>query len=382
VLAAGRCHAQAPVPALTDAEIQARIERLQRELDELKAILKQRTVPPATASAPPSGSPVTTAAPGRFRLSGFLQVRAFDDQTTTNAPKRRDQFNVRRARIDLSGDLARNLLARLTFDVGSTAVGARDLYLDVRTRPVLFRLGQFKLPFDYEILQPGTEVMPTERALVNQRLFPGVRDRGVMADVDLAPSLGAPLSLQLGLFNGTGPNQNDNNPQQDLLGSIAYDSPHFQARIAAVTGVFTFTPTGAAAIRTTKHRAGISLRGLFDPWEIHGQYTQGHGDFPAGGGAPALTGAVGTTGAFSNRDVRGWYLLASRRLPPRPITIWGKFEQFDPDVDAPGDTISIFGVGSIWDATTQLRLTLGVFRKAFRTVPQKTTVGFQTQVKF
>jgi hypothetical protein len=89
---------------LTDEQILARVEQLQKELDELRALLKQRTPqPPGKPTTQPT-NPITTSAPSKFRFGGYIQLRAFDDQLTTNAPKRGDQFNLRRARLELTGD--------------------------------------------------------------------------------------------------------------------------------------------------------------------------------------------------------------------------------------------------------------------------------------
>ncbi|MCS6860895.1 MAG: OprO/OprP family phosphate-selective porin [Abditibacteriales bacterium] len=375
-----------PSPPLSDEEIWARIEQLQKELDELKALVNQRAASPIDKPAAPSPSPITVAAPSKFRFSGYLQARAFDDQTTTNAPKRTDQFNVRRVRLEFAGDLSQNVGGRLTFDVGgSTGVGSlRDAYVDVKTKAATFRVGQWKFPFNYEMALSESEQMALEASLATQRLFPGSRERGAMVDVDLSKSLHAPLSLQVALFNGVGPNQSDNNQSKDVFASLSYSTPKFQARLSGITGHFNFTPTSGAGapFRTTKRRVGLTLRTVQSGWDVHGQFIRGQGDFPTSGSAPTLTGTLGTTGSFNNNDVAGWYVMAARKLHAKPITLWGRFERFDPNTDIGGDTIGIGAMGGFWDATPQLRFTLGIYRKAFRTVPEKTTLGFQTQVKF
>ncbi len=100
---------------LTDEQILQRIDALQKELDELRAMLKQRANQPTSTnpSQPQPIHPITTSAPIKFRIGGFVQLRAFDDQTTTNAPKRLDQFSVRRVRIEANGDLSPKFCAKL-----------------------------------------------------------------------------------------------------------------------------------------------------------------------------------------------------------------------------------------------------------------------------
>jgi len=376
---------------LSDEEIRKRVGDLQKQLDELKALLnqKQGAQPAAPSPGPESpkpaakANPVTTAQ--KFRFGGFVQLRAFDDQTTTNGPKsesRVDQFNVRRARLEFTGDLGKAAGARLTFDVGGTAVSAKDAYLEVKADPALFRLGQFKIPFDYEILQPAAELMALERSLANQRLFPGNRDRGVMVDVDLAKELQTPVSLKLGVVNGTGQNQNDKGGSKDVFATLAYTRPRLQGLISGLAGRFEFTPTGGATIDTPKRRFGVSLHGMSGDWDFHGQYTTGHGDFPQGGGAPLLTGKLGPTEAYNNKDVDGWYAMASRKLRDTPFTLWSKYESFDPDTDTGGDAIHIGALGALYDVNPQLRFSLGLYRKSFQAVPDDTTFGFQSQVKF
>jgi len=377
----------------SNADLVARIESLEKELAALKALVTKPAAQAVQAVAPPASPPVSAPTPlttrdSKFRLSGYVQMRAFDAQTTTNAPKVRDEFDLRRAQMIFTGDIGRRALGRFSFDMGRTQFSTRDAFLEYRaSRALLLRAGQFKLPVSYEVLQSAADLPALERALINQRLYPGNRDRGFMADWNLSRRGNHPVWVQLGVVNGTGPNQSDNNEGKELFGGLFFKRQRFDARLAYNTGSFVFDPDGAPPpFRTRKYRASLSLHGILGDaglWNWSGQYTRGRGDFPLGGGAPRLTGTVGPAGAFNPAEAGGYYLLLVRRLHKNsPLSLWAKHDAFDPNREVGGDNIKITGAGVLWDVDSHVGLSGGLFHKNYPGVEQNNTVGLQTQLRF
>jgi hypothetical protein len=208
-----------------------------------------------------------------------------------------------------------------------------------------------------------------------------------MADWNLSRRGNHPVSVQLGVVNGTGPNQSDNNEGKEIFGSLLFQQKSFDARLGYSTGSFVFDPDGPPLpFSTRKYRASLSLHGILGGdglWDVSGQYTRGRGDFPLGGGAPRLTGALGPAGAFNPVAVGGYYLLLMRRLSKdSPFSLWTKHDVFDPNRAASGDTIKISSAGVRWDVDAHVNLSGGLFHKEFPGVAQDNSVGLQTQLRF
>ena len=93
-----------------------------------------------------------------------------------------DRFLVRRGRLKATyaGDNAEYMLQIDATGDGVVLRDAEATFVDTWT-PLGLRLtmGQFKVPFGYEVLQSSSDREMPERARVIRALFPGERDRGV-----------------------------------------------------------------------------------------------------------------------------------------------------------------------------------------------------------
>ena len=187
----------------------------------------------------------------KIKISGYLQTQ-FRNTDVINAPwtignfsggafpaNTKNVFQVRRGRLKINYD---NVLTQFVIqaDLISTGVSIKDAYLAV-TEPWLrtfgIQAGVFDRPFGYEISLSSSNRETPERSRLFQTLFPGERDLG--AKIIVAPQLG-PLSmlrLDLGLFNGVGPNANEVDNFKDVSGHLALQFPFEESNAALDLGV-------------------------------------------------------------------------------------------------------------------------------------------------
>jgi hypothetical protein len=145
---------------------------------------------PAARPGPRPSEPAVGAAPV-VQFSGFVQGRYewhedadYGLDPDTGAPRETTRFQVRRARLNALYD-GKN--AQYFMQIGGSTTDAlvftraEATLVDTWT-PLGFRLtvGQFRLPFGFEINQTATEREMPERSRAIDTLFPGGRDRGAM----------------------------------------------------------------------------------------------------------------------------------------------------------------------------------------------------------
>ena len=367
-------------------DLQTRIEVLEDELSKLKTAL-QETKKIEKSKRKKNPLALNVGPDVRLRLNGYVQTRAFDNQATLDTSTTRTQFSLRRFRIGVIGDIGERSHIEYSFDLGRSApVTPRDAFFDYRFTPwLLARIGQFKLPMGYEVLLSGSNVL-FERGITTLKLFPSVRDRGFMWDADLSHFIHIPLSAQFAVVNGSGIGQLDNNSAKSLVGSLLYKKKNFDARVAFQTGRYLFEPDSGGSITTRKERLAFSLYRKFGfgkekLWESYGAYTLAKGVFPSG--KAALTGVLGTRGDYHNEDVRGFNVVAIRRLyPGSPVYLWLKYDNFDPNTHRGGDKIEIVSYGSRVHLTKYVSVLAGIFHKNFRNFGKDTSFGLQTQLKY
>lgn len=125
-------------------------------------------------------------------------------------------------------------------------------------------LGQFKIPVSYEGIQPSTQLLFPERALVS-RYYGDRRDIGIEAEKKRRH-----VGYVLGVFDGQGPNQLDSNLQKDVaLRLEAYPLPGLVLAAAGTTSV------GQRRLPGTKDRAEADLRAEAGPVVVQAEYIHG-----------------------------------------------------------------------------------------------------------
>ena len=229
ISAAGVAQAQA-APQDSDAKI----ADLQRQVDELKAIVRamqtaQITAPPASnpASAAPAqpvqiaaaaSAPAPVASPekkkgwyDKLQIRGYTQLRMNEILSgPKSAPagvsrvrsvqdsgiNENGNLSIRRARLVVQGEISNRVSLYMQGDLASSVAAQssgesrlhyfqmRDAYADVfldDAKTLRVRFGQSKVPFGWENLQSSQNRVPLDRTDAINQPVPGERDLGVVA---------------------------------------------------------------------------------------------------------------------------------------------------------------------------------------------------------
>lgn len=136
-----------------------------------------------------------------FRLGGFAQVDAgnvFDDMNDYSSGA-----TVRRARINVSGTIAKDWNYKLENDFASNGSVLTDVFVEYNgLKPVSITIGQFKEPFGLETLTSDTFTTFIERA--SPTLFSPDRNIGLQLSTKGDSSIGAYTAAIGGFGSGTG----------------------------------------------------------------------------------------------------------------------------------------------------------------------------------
>lgn len=314
-------------------EIQAQqrlLEQLQKRLADLE---KERSVQQPSEKKPSAPS---------FKFSGYIQWQTRRDVgELINVTEE----ELRRARLKTDVGLGKRAGATLQLEM-AREVEVKDAYVDLKFPPQWgVRVGQFKVPFSSQILESSGVRLAPERALINLRTVPGERDRGILFTYQWSGDPHWPLQVQAGLFNGAGPNHNDNNTDKDFILSIATPAKPLSLRASFLHGRFQNPAQGGQpGGEVTKSRWGVDGRYSQGPWMIEGQYAQGKGD---------------NNGLrVSTTDVQGYYVQFAYKIPDIPLTPIVRWQYYDPDTNTPKNAIQGPLVGFVYDPTRYLRYTL------------------------
>ena len=274
-----------------------------------------------------------------------------------------NEFRVRRARIDVKGDLTEEIGYRVNgnFDGPSPASGTAsvklwDGYVSYKAYPLAgITFGQFKYPFTLEGLEGTPDRIPVLRAeSINDmagRLGTqggSFRDIGLMVSGGHKDALG--LAYGLAVINGKGINTGDNNSEKDIVGRATI------LPVAGLTlGVSVFTGKGQDETTTfeVKESAydleaefvlkgiGLSLRGEYiaAKWE----------NFDVATGLPSLG---------KEQEPNGWYLQAAYRLPPiKDLQVMARYEDYEKDSNTANSSLKTTTLGATYYLKGKTRIT-------------------------
>ncbi len=270
-------------------------------------------------------------------IEGWYRLDNSDLSSQTTAAKKVDhEFRIRRARIDVKGEVTDQIGYRVTgnFDgpspaSGTTGVKLWDGYITYKVHPLaIFTFGQLKYPFTLEGLEGAPDRVPVLKAeFINDVAGKlgtqggSFRDIGIKIDGKIKDLQG--LNYSLALINGAGINRGDNNGKKDIVGRVAV-SP-----VKGLTlGISGYTGRGEgeidqAAVKENAYgfdaeyllNAGVHLRGEYvtakwENWDVD-----------------RLAASSGKT-----QKPVGWYLQASYKLQPLPdLELLARYEDYEKD---------------------------------------------------
>lgn len=254
---------QSAVQPAEKPDVQARLDALERRLEQLENRVNAALPASSVAVAPTTADrldaldqkldllqhnanvkegPTTTAGRDTFsitspdktfrlRIGGHLQMdgKAFPDD---GAGLPMDAFNIRRARPILEGSLGNYVDFRFMPDFGNGQSLVYDAYADVKIEPyAVIRGGKFKTPLGLELLQNDADRTFIESALPSD-LVPN-RDEGFQLYGDIVHR----LSYQVAVVNGA--------PDGANIDGDTHNGKDVVARIFATP----FAPSGLRALK-------------------------------------------------------------------------------------------------------------------------------------
>lgn len=301
-------------------------------------------------------------------IEGWYRLDSSDLSDQTTASKKVDnEFRVRRARIDVKGDLTEEIGYRVNgnFDGPSPASGTAsvklwDGYVNYKAHPLAgITFGQFKYPFTLE----GLEGTPDRISILRAESINDIaaklgtqggsfRDIGAMVSGGYKDALG--LAYGLAVINGKGINSGDNNSEKDIVG---------RATISPLNGLTIggsyYTGKGQDETVTfeVKERAydleaeyvlkdlGFSLRGEYiaAKWE----------NFDVAGASGAGSASLG-----KEQEPNGWYLQAAYRLPPiKDLQVMARYEDYERDSNTANSRLKTTTLGATYYLKGKTRIT-------------------------
>ena len=280
----------------------------------------------------------------RHRISGFAQMRYTLDGSA--APE--SEFAVRRARLALSGPLSPRGTYELEIEApsqqraGESTVLLEEAYATLDLPGARLSVGQFPLPFGWELFTSDSDLAAPERALGVGRLLPDQRyDRGV----GIEGSLGDKWRWWLAVVNGTGYKRGDTNDRKDLVLRLAHASGTLEYGVSGYYGKDTQPATDTTPrADAERHLANAFIIARRGPAQLKGEIIAGKA---------AVPGAI----AEGAKDVLAWTVLGGYAPCPK-TNLAIRFHRFDPDRDTAGDSTD--STALIWmhwlDDAVRLRL--------------------------
>ncbi len=157
----------------------------------------------------------------RLKISGLLQTQYQSFQTAPGGIT--DRISIRRARLKFTYAAGFTQFV-MQFHTTEKNVGPDELYLmltDPWTKTLSLSSGVFNRPFGNEIPYSASALESDERARIIRTLFPLEKDLGAM--LSFHPKTTSPFSLlyiDAGIFNGTGPANEDFDNRKNFIGHI------------------------------------------------------------------------------------------------------------------------------------------------------------------
>jgi hypothetical protein len=259
------------------------------------------------------------------KVTGFVQARYVSDEADSVS----STFAAKRARVTFDTVLTPQSAVRAQLEATGTPV-LLDAYcaLTPANTNLNVRLGQFKVPISYEVLEPISALLERELSEAWVRLVPKSRDSGAHL---LAKGKNGAASWDLALINGNGVNRTDNNQHKDLVIREVVPFRQGTAEIAYYTGEF--TEGGATTVRS-RLVGGADAR--LGPVALRGEYVRGRD---------------------LGKDVSGGFLRVSGKVGRKGDIAFAKYDLYDEDLDAPNTTFQRYTLGYAHELDPQTRLT-------------------------
>lgn len=319
----------------------------------------------------------------KFKFSGYVQARwehaeQQNDSVRVRAgvvtPANLERFHIRRARLKLTYDSGPLSQAVVYIDGGADrTVRLLEAHLTLMDPWTVDHrhsatIGQFNVPFGYEIERSSSTRELPERSRAENVLFPGERDRGIKVENPWTPQ----FETVVAVLNGSGVNHpsfptTDPTAKKDVVGRARFSQGTIDVGASAYVGK-DVTPLTGADVETDKTRFGGEAQLYFTTpslggASIKGEYYSGtnlNADSLAAlvpapaSGAPTLLRA-GADPSHLATDFDGGYVMFVQNLGEK-LQFAARWDWFDPNTDLDHDRYerTNLGLNWFWDGATRI----------------------------
>jgi hypothetical protein len=290
----------------------------------------------------------------KIQLSAYTQIRY---QQLEEAGKV-DGFDIRRARVDLKGNLTPFLLYRLQFDLATTAK-LIDAYAEINlNRYFNFTIGQAKIPFSLENVTNDSKLDFIDRSQGVEALVARSKDVvGNQNGRDVGIQLGGTilklkdrpvLDYNVAILDGAGINVVDNNERKDVSSRIIlhpisgldlagsyYNGSRFIPGTAAVktNGVVTTPAVDPKSVE--RNRYGFDLNYEWKNLALRAEYINGTDD---------------------QIKREGYYFTAGYYFLQKKLQVLGRYDFYDTDKAKADNASTWYVVAANYSFTPNIRL--------------------------
>jgi phosphate-selective porin OprO and OprP len=281
----------------------------------------------------------------QIQIAGYTQFRyqALDEKG------KKDGFDIRRARLDLTGNFTPYLSFRLMTDFADKPK-IMDAYAEIKFNDYFnITLGQFRIPFSLENLTPVRKFELIDFSQAVDALVSRSKDViGNQNGRDIGIQLGGALwkkgnntfvEYRLGVFDGSGINVTDTaNEAKDIAGrlivnpvkGLSVGASYYNGWGKAIKPASVFVGRSQ-----TRNRFGLEASYTANRLSLKGEYIQG------------IDGKT---------DKAGWYAWAGYYILPQKLQVIVKYDTFDPDKSIASNKTTNYVAGANFNFNTWSRL--------------------------
>lgn len=252
-----------------------------------------------------------------IKLSGYTQAGY------TRWEKDKKGFRIRQARVQLKGDILKNIDYKLQIDATQSPI-LLDAKIGINLSAYAnLSFGQFKVPFSIENLITGAELDTINRSNTVNKLCPA-RDIGTQGR-DIGVAFGGKYSIleyTLGVFNGSGKNKPDTNDRLDIAGRLVLTPfRSFSMGLSHYNGKYS-SEAGLPSVEN--HRTGVDILFLSGRFSLKGEYI---------------------FASVDQIEKYGWYIQGGYYLIPKTLEAIVKHDHFDGNRTVHEDQIVVTTLG-------------------------------------
>jgi phosphate-selective porin OprO and OprP len=269
-----------------------------------------------------------------IQVSGYTQFR----YQVLEEKGRNDGYDIRRARLDFTGNFTPYLSYRLMVDFADKPK-IMDAYAEIKINDYFnITIGQFRVPFSIENLNPVRkfELIDFSQA-VDNLVFRAKDVIGNQNGRDIGIQLGGTLlkneylnllEYRIGVFNGSGINISDtSNSAKDAVGRLIFNplkglslgTSYYNGWGKAIK-----PSNGYAGKSQVRNRFGLEVTYTTPRLLIRGEYIQG---------------------VDGSSDKAGWYALAGYYIIPLKLQVVAKYDTYDPNTSSDNNITTNYVAG-------------------------------------